>query len=907
MKIIFQLYCETIWGQEVYIYFPLKEDDCPESIKTLVKMDYTENFIWTKEFSISNTEHLQFDYTYLIKDENNTKTKEGIRKRNFSLDREYTSMSKKENFTVIIKDSWIKQSDPLSLYYTSFFKDILAGVQKNVEKKHEQGNESIKNSERLIKFRVYVPWINLDSKIAIVGNLEEFGCWDIHKSREMKQEEKGLWYLEAITDKTIHLDYKYIIKDKTKSDVIWEQGNNRHVDVSIGDLVIINDGVFRYRDLWRGAGICIPVFSIRTKKGLGTGEFSDLKPLADWASHVGFRVIQILPVNDTTRQHSWTDAFPYSCISAFALHPLYLNIEEIGDMPEDLRQEFFKKRDELNSFDNLEYEMVMSAKMYFARRLFELDNMKFLESEAFHIFLQKNAFWLKPYALFCALRDRYKTGNYTKWGAYKNISTSEVERLVSRESQYYRDVCFYYFIQYHLYHQLFDASQYAKSKGIALKGDIPIGLHPESHEIWVHPELFHVDKSAGAPPDAFSEHGQNWGFPTYNWVKMAEDQYLWWRKRLENISQFFQLVRLDHILGFFRIWEIPRGMYSGMLGMFNPAIPLTEEELKREGIKDIDRLCEPYITQSIIKEIFGDWQQYIKDNFLVLTDNGSYQLKPEFSNQEKIDTFLNALEEKHMPVDKNLLRDGLFKLISNRIFLKDEKNRLHFRFNMMHTLSFKSLEKGQQDKLIAMYNDYFYRRQDSLWRENGMTKLPILKRASDMLICGEDLGMIPDCVQPVMEELCILGLRIQRMPKESDREFGDPSCYPYLTVCMTSTHDMPTLRGWWMEDREKTARFYRHVLNHNEEPPEECNGEIVKEIILQHLNSTSMLAIFPVQDLFAMNDNLKWKGNPFDEQINNPANPYHRWKYRMHITLEELVTQREFDDMIKDMIKRSFR
>ncbi len=907
MKLIFQLFCETFWGQEVYIHFPLEEDDPTENTETLIKMDYTENFIWTKDFFISDTQHLHFDYTYLIKDEKDIKTKEGIRKRNFSLDRKYTLHAEKENFTVIIKDTWVKQSDPLSLYYTSFFKEVLIREQKNGGGENTQSNELMISSKRLIKFKVYVPLINPDSKIAIVGNLEEFGCWDINKSKEMTQGEKGLWYLDIITDKTIHLDYKYIIKDIKKGDVIWEQGDNRHIDVSTGDLVFINDGLFRYRDLWRGAGICIPVFSIRTEKGFGTGEFSDLKPLADWANHVGFKVIQVLPVNDTTRQHSWADAFPYSCISAFALHPLYLNIEEIGGLPEDLRQEFFKKRDELNSFDCLEYEMVMAAKMDFARRLFELDNLKFLESEEFDSFFRKNAFWLKPYALFCTFRDKYKTGDYTKWGIYKNISTSKVERLVSKESKYYKDVCFYYFIQYHLYRQLFDASEYAKSKGIALKGDIPIGLHPESHEIWVHPELFHVDKSAGAPPDAFSEHGQNWGFPTYNWAKMAEDHYLWWRKRLKNMSQFFQLVRLDHILGFFRIWEIPKGIYSGMMGMFNPAIPVTEEELKKEGIDDIDRLYEPYITQSIVKEIFGDWEHYIKDNFLVLTEKGSYKLKPEFSNQEKIDAFLNALEENSMSVDKRFLRDGLFKLISNRILLKDGKNMLHFRFNMMHTLSFKSLEKWKQDKLALMYNDYFYRRQDWLWRKSGMTKLPILKGASDMLICGEDLGMIPDCVQPVMEELCILGLRIQRMPKESDREFGEPSCYPYLTVCMTSTHDMPTLRGWWMEDIKKTTRFYKHVLNHKEDLPEECSAEIVKEIILQHLNSPSMLAIFPIQDVLAMSDNLKWKGNPLDEQINNPANPFHRWKYRMHITLEELISHRDFNDMIKDMLTKSFR
>ncbi|HOJ43220.1 MAG TPA: 4-alpha-glucanotransferase, partial [Syntrophorhabdaceae bacterium] len=710
MKLIFQLFCETLWGQEVYIFFPLKENDFLENIESFIKMDYTDNFTWTKEISILDTENLQFDYTYVIKNDNDVTIKEGIRKRNFSLNEEFGKATIKEDGTIIIKEAWIKHSDPSSLYFTSFFKEVISGQHKRVRYKHDKNTRRTKGSKRLIKFKVYAPWLHPDYEIAIAGDSEEFGGWDIRKSKHMDYEGKGIWCLEVLIDNALHLDYKYIIKDKAKDNAIWEQGKNRHLDVTVGDLVLVNDGVFRYKDAWRGAGICIPVFSIRTEKGFGTGEFSDLKPLADWASNIGFKVIQILPVNDTTRQHSWTDAYPYSCISAFALHPLYLSIEEIGDMPEGLRQKFSKRREELNSYEYLEYEMVMAAKMDLARKLFELDNMKFLASDGFNGFFQKNAFWLKPYALFCALRDKYKTGDYSKWGAYKKINIEDMERLVSRESEFYRDVCFYYFIQYHLHRQLYEASQYAKAKGIALKGDIPIGLHPESHEIWAYPDLFNIDKSAGAPPDAFSEHGQNWGFPTYNWEGMAEDNYLWWRRRLKNMSQFFQLIRLDHILGFFRIWEIPQGMYSGMMGRFNPAIPVTEEELKKEGLEDIDRLCEPYITPSIIKEIFGDLEHYVWETFLVLTDNGSFRLKPEFSNQKDMDAFLNALQETRLTIDKEFIRDGLFKLISNRILLKDEKGGLHFRFNMFQTPSFNALEKWQQDKLIAMYNDYFYRR-----------------------------------------------------------------------------------------------------------------------------------------------------------------------------------------------------
>lgn len=904
MRIVFQLFCETVWGEEVYIQFPLIDE---EKTDTFVKMEYAENFIWTKEFFVSVTKGLTFYYRYIIKGQNGIKIKEGINKRNFSLDEQHECFINSTD-TIIIKDIWIKQGDPLSLLYTSFFKEVLSNKDVGLTHKKDKEFKDFSGLKRLIKFNVYLPFNYQKGKIAIAGSSEEFGQWDIAKSKEMHGEGNCIWSIEILTEKELQIDYKYIIKDRANNSVIWEEGNNRHVDIKNSGLIIINDNVFRYKNLWKGAGICIPVFSIRTEKGFGTGEFLDLKPLIDWASEVGFKVIQILPVNDTTREWSWMDAYPYSCISAFALHPLYINIEAIGNMSEELKKEYSEKRGALNRCEDLEYEMVMSYKMYFLKRLFDCDNMRFLESEDFNIFFQRNAFWLKPYALFCALRDKFRTADFKKWDKFSNIKEIELETLTSKGSEYYKDVCFYYFIQYYLYRQLLDASLYGKSKGIALKGDIPIGIHPESHELWINPQLFHVDRAAGAPPDAFSEHGQNWGFPTYNWEKMAENNYSFWRNRLKNMSQYFHLIRLDHVLGFFRIWEIPKGMYSGMMGRFNPAIPVTKEELIKEGFEDIERLCEPYITSSIIKEIFGVHEEFIKNTFLDAAGNNRFKLKPQFSTQESIDTFLNSCEKNGIPLDKGFIRDGIFKLISNIILLKDEKNGFHFRFNMMNTSSFNALNEGQKHKLLLLYNDYFYKRQDMLWRKTAMERLPVLKEASDMLICGEDLGMIPNCVQPVMEELGILGLRIQRMPREINEEFANPYKYPYLTVCMTSTHDMPTLRGFWeKEDKEKIARFYKHVLGHNEDPPLECTTEIVQEIIFQHLNAQSMLAIFPIQDILALKESLRSKKSPSDEQINNPANPFHRWKYRMPITVEELIKQKGLSNLIKDMLLKTNR
>jgi len=902
MKIVFRLLCHTKWGQEVYITFPSQKKEAP-----MIKMEYTREYIWLRDITLSNQDIEGLAYSYIIVDSDGLRIKDGAGTRILSIMPEH----KERLGEIILNDTWISPSDPSTLFFTSFFTDVVFGcnvkdgsVKKGIYRRMPAHGIQI-------ELRVFVPWVRGEEGVFIAGDIPELGGWDTRRSFRMKKVGSGVWSAHVFIDNDIKsVEYKYIIKHEEKNQIQWEEGKNRCLDLTRGDLIFVNDNIFRPGILWRGAGVAIPVFSLRGVDSLGTGEFTDLKPLADWASRSGFKVIQILPVNDTTRQYGWMDAYPYSCISVFALHPLYLNIDAIGDIQKDIKKELGHWKKALNNHEFLEYEEVMRIKIDILRRVFSQKKDDFLKSEDFRWFFSENAFWLKSYALFCALRDTFKTGDFSSWKGYRDISNEEIEILVSPESEYYGDVCFHYFLQYHLHRQLMEASLYAKGKGIALKGDIPIGVHPNSHDCWVYPEIFHMDRSAGAPPDPFSDHGQNWGFPTYNWERMAEDNYQWWRGRLKNMSRYFQLVRLDHVLGFFRIWEIPKGMYSGIMGRFNPALPVTEDELKKEGIEDFVRLCNPYITSTIIDEIFGPLRDYVKEIFLETDGDGLFRLKPGFSDQEKIDIFLESQDDKDavIPLYKGQIREGLFGLLSNLILFKDEKGKgFHFRINMMHTTSFKSLERWEQDRLIALYNDYFYHRQDNLWRNNAMIKLPVLKEASKMLICGEDLGMIPDCVPPVMKELCILGLRIQRMPKETDREFGYPWDYHYLTVCTTSSHDMPTLRGWWEEDPERAARFYKNILKKDGTPPKECTPEVAGDIVMQHLESPSMLAIFPLQDLLAMSNTLRRKGDPLDEQINNPANPFHRWRYRMHIALDELLNNKDFSDMLKDMIEKSGR
>lgn len=225
---------------------------------------------------------------------------------------------------------------------------------------------------------------------------------------------------------------------------------------------------------------------------------------------------------------------------------------------------------------------------------------------------------------------------------------------------------------------------------------------------------------------------------------------------------------------------------------------------------------------------------------------------------------------------------------------------------MHFTKSYKELDPGTKSVLDRLYVDFFYHRHESFWRDQAMVKLPAIKEATNMLVCGEDLGMVPECVPGVMDELGILSLEIQRMPKNSEKEFDHPADAPYLSVISTSTHDMPTIRGWWEEDQAVSQKFFNQILGHQGGAPFYCEPWIARDVVFQHLYSPAMWAIIPIQDLLAIDGKIRRK-DPLREQINVPANPTHYWRYRLHFTLEELLAENEFNRTVEGMITASGR
>ncbi|TKK67824.1 4-alpha-glucanotransferase [Ilyomonas limi] len=762
-------------------------------------------------------------------------------------------------------------------------------------------------------FKIKAPLLAQGQVPFIAGGIDALGNWNADETLLLhKGENEDFWSIAIdLTNANFPIEYKYGVYDvKEGKAVQYENGENRTFfdTIAPNKKTIVNDGFIRLpANTWKGAGVAIPVFSLKTHQSFGTGEFTDIKKLADWAKSVGIKMVQILPVNDTTATKTWQDSYPYAAISAFALHAMYLNLSEVVS---EENKHFLKEHEEecrqLNTLPVMDYEKVNDIKWKIIHQIYPLQKDAVFNSADYQEFFDNNKHWLVPYAAFCYLRDKNHTADYSRWPEYKTYDERAINKLLQGEEAKF---CtgMYCFVQYYLHLQLKDATDYAHSQGIIVKGDIAIGVARYGADTWQDPQLFHLDMQAGAPPDDFAVKGQNWGFPTYDWQKMQEDGFAWWKRRFEQMSRYFDAFRIDHILGFFRIWSIPISAIQGILGRFVPALPVHVSEFHQRGIYfDYNRYVKPFINDQILNDLTGDQQWWIKDTLLNADGNGTYSLKEEVSTQRRVETYFAIREDNP---HNQWLKNVLFDLIANVILLEQKGSNgqeFHFRFGIEDTLSYKLLDEHTQWQLKELYVNYFYERQNEFWYHEAMKKLPALKRATNMLICGEDLGMVPATVPRVMNELGLLSLEVQRMPKDQRHRFTHITNAPYLSVVTPSTHDMSTIRGWWEEDTEVTQAFYNEELGQQGEAPQYCEPWINKLVVEQHLQSPAMWSIFQLQDLLGSDESLR-RPNPHEERINQPAIPKYYWQYRMHLYLEDLTGANDFNNELKQSIVNSGR
>lgn len=898
MQITFQIQYKTAWGQKIMVSGNTPELGGWDMSKAIALVHEGEGE-WSGTVEIDN-ENLSFiEYKYVMKDENH-----GSEEWEWGKNREILVSVYPE---MILRDFWRSRNWASNAWFSSAFTHAI--MRRETGK--YTGELRLTGQEVMVTFRLNAALIEPGQVFGVIGSDEGLGSWDESAVVVMEDGKYPVWEaLIGIKNSRKPVYYKYVILDaETRKVLHWESGEDRQLQLllSESDTVLFQqtDETFGYPEGWKGAGVAIPVFSLRSAAGGGVGEFPDLELLVDWAKSTSLKMIQVLPINDTIANHTWTDSYPYAAISVFALHPMYINLGRMGRLHDStIQAQFDTTSEQLNQLPEIDYEAVMNMKSRYFKLLFDQEKDAFLKNPDFIDFLEENEKWLKPYAVFSHLRDLYGTPDFSKWRVGSVFDWTEINQMCEASDPHFEHIAVHYFIQYHAHKQLMAATEYARSNRVILKGDIPIGIYRYSVDAWVAPHLYNMDGQAGAPPDDFAVLGQNWGFPTYNWEEMAKDGYAWWKERLIKLSAYFDAFRIDHILGFFRIWQIPYNQIDGLLGVFNPTLPLTSADLRNFGIYlNYERLCTPYIREHFLYEIFGEYTEEVKESFLEHKEEGFSRLKIHVSSQRQVEEFIAIKDWEDRKKEK--IASGLKELVREVLFIDDGKNGLNPRISIQQTRSFRELEPDQKECVTNLYNHYFFDRMNDFWREKAMDKLPALVNATDMLICGEDLGMIPASVPGVMKDLNILSLEIQRMPK-GNVEFGHPGNAPYLSVVSPSSHDMSTLRGWWEEDGVKSQRFFNEILNNSGSAPYYGEPWLIKQIIEQHLYSPAMWAVFPIQDLIGTDGKLR-RENPKEEQINVPANPKHYWRFRFHLNMEQLIAADSLNKELGEMIRNSGR
>lgn len=882
MKLLFNLSFHTKMGENLQLVIL-------ETGKTQKKypMTYSDNGIWITELDFYDK---NIHYKYQVTNNEGMVLNEELKGHNLNFPHNIKEYK--------IFDTWNKKNYPENYLNNKILQNKLSGFKPEKEsllKKHTH------------LFRIEAPLYRQNWRMVILGNVNALGNWEYLKTHPMKQTSFGIWEAAVTIPENNFIQYKYGIMDETSGNIInIETGENRYAFPNTDNniLHIKSDHFYGFKshEMYHAAGVAVPIFALRSEKGFGVGEFSDLKELANWAKETNLGMIQILPINDTTANYTWTDSYPYAAISVYALHPQYLSIENLEfSLEHKLQKEFEIKKQELNNLKLIDYEKVISQKWKFINSIFKNNKEKILKDRNFKKFIKANQSWLHPYAAFCVLRDKYKTPNFNNWKTHKNYIAGKIAPIFKDKHRDFEKAMIHCWVQYQLHLQLKDAVDYLHQLGISLKGDLPIGIYRYSVEAWKEPELFGMGFQAGAPPDQFTESGQNWEFPTYNWEAMKKDGYIWWKNRFKALEQYFDAMRIDHILGFFRIWRMPISATQGILGYFHPAVPVTLEEFEARNIQfNKERFCNPFINDQILHDYFGNDKERIQNKYLISNEDGTYQLKDEFNTQRKLKDYFAKNEDAHS--------EQLISLCANVLFLEEKREGetiYHPRFNLQNTTSYQYLSEWERKALYDLSLDYFYKRQDEIWTKSAMEKLPIILNSTKMLICGEDLGLVPDCVPEVMDALAITALKIQRMPSENI-PFYNPRNASYLNVVTTSSHDTSTLRQWWNEDRNLTQKYFNQQLQQWGTAPGDLEPELAEMIMKQHLYNNAMLAIFPIQEFFAINPELR--NNQIEhERINNPAIFPYYWRYRMHLNLNELNKAKQFNQKIAGWVVDSNR
>lgn len=634
-------------------------------------------------------------------------------------------------------------------------------------------------------------------------------------------------------------------------------------------------------------GVTVPVSALRTAQGCGVGEFLDLIPLGAWCRTVGLDLIQLLPINDTGFMAS-----PYSAYSAFALHPIYLHLPTLPEAG-PWQQEIDAFRETHNAKARVDYQAVLGFKLGLLRQMYAANRAAIMQDAALLDWVQAND-WIKTYAVFYEYKHRFDRKSWLHWPDAQSITQAEIDAYWAAAKP---AVYFYAWVQYHLEMQFTQVRKVLATLGILLKGDIPILMNDDSADVWAYRDNFDLRMRAGAPPDMFATTGQHWGFPTYNWSHLESTQFAWWKARLKQAEKCFDAYRIDHVLGFFRIWSIPGSESTALLAYYLPNAFITRYELVAAGIDDapLQHITRPHTTREAATQALGDEAGRVLDHYFEQADHTSpfFLLRPDFAHEPT----LFALEETEAT------KAFLVQSHRSRVLLQIRAGLYAPFWYYKDTPAYLALPAETQQTLETLIEKHT-RLANAIWEDQGLRLLSMLRESTPMIPCAEDLGVVPECVPDVLQALHIMSLKIERWIPATDPEDGPlmhPKRYPLLCVCTPGVHDTNSLRGWWQEpDWDRTG--YYHSLGFEGDPPEALTPEVAAAILKRNLETNALLCVFQIQDLFALDPALQSE-DPVDERINVPGLvDDQNWTYRIPVTLAELTSRSAFNTTLNALI-----
>lgn len=306
------------------------------------------------------------------------------------------------------------------------------------------------------------------------------------------------------------------------------------------------------KELTRGAGILMPVSSLPSKYGIGTlGKAA--YDFVDDLVRAGQKYWQVLPTGPT----SFGDS-PYQSFSTYAGNPYFIDLDLLIEEGLLQRQEvemirWYEKEDQVS------YELLWEYRYSVLKAAFERSDHE--KTKEYRDFMEREKDWISSYSLYMACKEHFGNREWLSWK--KDIRDRKMEALISYQVMLEKEIRFWEFVQYKFWQQWDRLHAYANEKGIQIIGDIPIYVALDSADVWVHPEQFLLDENheptvvAGCPPDAFSDEGQKWGNPIYDWERMEREDFAWWKKRIRAAARCYDVIRIDHFIGIVRYYKIP--------------------------------------------------------------------------------------------------------------------------------------------------------------------------------------------------------------------------------------------------------------------------------------------------------------------------------------------------------------